>query len=179
MLIVRLMKFADHYPIATATTSVKKGQVIALNSDGEAVLCDAGGASPVTIAIGISGDDVGSLTAGQLTNRAYELGNESAGSGRLTVYHGGGSFFIDYGASAEVCLDATVAVGDVLNTGSDTADGKVKISASGGTTTDIYRVENLLTANSNYYDVGIPGPVLYPVGDTDSPSKMCLVRLLL
>lgn len=38
MLIVRLFKFADHYPIAAVATTVKKGQVIALNSDGEALL---------------------------------------------------------------------------------------------------------------------------------------------
>lgn len=179
MLVERFVRFYDHYPIAAATTSVKRGQAIALNSDGEAILADGGGSSPNTIPIGIAGDAVGSLTAGQLTNRAYELGNETAASGRLTVYYGGGSFWIDYGSTAEVCTDASVTVGAELSTGSSPADGKVSATASGGTTTKVFRVENILADTSGYKDSGIPGPVYLPVGDSDSPSKFCQVRLLL
>jgi hypothetical protein len=177
MLFVRLHVLADHYPVASSV-NFKPGQVVALNSSGQAILQNEGSGDVEEIPIGIAGDEVGTLSAKQFSNKAWELGDETAGSRRLTVYHGGGSFYVDYGStSCDVCEDTSLTVGAILKTDDDgTDDGKV---SKDGTEKSIYRVENLLTETSGYLDSGIPGPVYQPVGDVDSARKFALVRLLI
>ena len=98
---------ADMYPVdKTTNPNIIEGRVIALNGDGEAVLCDT-----TLRPIGIAGDS--SETSGGHThmaadlvlspsgatrstsNRVSDFFNETLASGKVTVYNGGGKFHTD------------------------------------------------------------------------------------
>lgn len=179
MLVVRFHVIASHYPIASSTT-VKPGQVIALSSTGYCVLCDGNSGDTEAEPVGIAGDENGSLSANQFANKAWELGQETVGSGRLTVYHGGGEFYVDVGAStttSDVVIDAAgVNVGQKLYA-SSANDGYVNDSDTSNA--HVFTVLDNLSATNGLLDSGIPGPVNLPVGDLDSTRTFALVRLVI
>lgn len=183
MLIVRHHVIADHYPIGS--TNIDPGQVVALNSSGNAVPVDSSdnGSTTLSAAVGVCGDTKGTASANTFYNKAWEMNDETAGSGRLTVYNGGGIFYVDYGTNADVdATDTTLAVGNILRTDSGAPDGEV-LKTSGGTNIEsIYKVVSTLPntnyGTAGYADSGIPG-VNLPVGDIDTARKFVLVRLIL
>jgi len=182
MLVVRHHVIADHYPIGSV--NIEPGQVVALNSSGQAIPVDSSdaGSTTVSIAAGICGDVKGTASARTFYNKAWEMNDETSGSGRLTVYNGGGLFYIDYGTSADVdATDSTLAVGNTLGTDAQAPDGEViKTSPD---IANIFRVVSILPntkyGTSGYLDSGIPGPVNLPVGDIDTERKFALVRLIM
>src|SRR5690606_41456513 len=106
---------ASFYPVATGTT-IEKGQVLAFDdAAGTVVLCDG-----TTNPIGLAGDEVGTLSAGTFVNRVSDYGNDTYASGLITVYHGGGEFYVDIGNV--VSSGTTITLGGLL---SCTAGGKM------------------------------------------------------
>ena len=78
------------------TDDIEAGMVLTLdNTTGFARLCDS-----TEIPVGISGDRKRAATAGEWGNRLASYGNETAASGKVTVYHSGGEFLIDVDDSA-------------------------------------------------------------------------------
>lgn len=153
-----------------ANATIKAGQVIALNADAEAVLCDGDAAGSVSRYIGIAGDQKSSMTPGQFTNRLHEYGDETLSSGKITVYKGVGEFYVDF---EDVLADATVAVGDYL-TPSGTAPGK--LTTTGATAANaVALVIDDLAATEGYMPSGIPG-VNSPLNGT--PVKFALIQTL-
>lgn len=100
-LIERFHLVADHYEVA-ANEEIIEGMIVTLNPGGEVVLAD-GGADE--IALGIAGDTKSVSTSGLPTtnnssqgsfvNRVSDTFDETKSSGRMTVYHSGGSFATD------------------------------------------------------------------------------------
>jgi len=101
---------ADEYDVKAGET-IKMGQVVALDANGEVILCDGAGDAE-GIAIGLAGDTkasdqsympgVGSSVTGSngaqtvnFQNRASDYFDETKASGKMTVYHSGGKFATD------------------------------------------------------------------------------------
>ena len=68
------------YPIA-ATTTVEPGQVIALDTNGYAVLADADGSGALPVPIGLSADRNRAAEAYEWQNRLSDMGNQTAAGG--------------------------------------------------------------------------------------------------
>ena len=109
-LIVEYHVVADMYPVGAQ--AITAGMIVSLNAAGQAVPAPAALASPQVVAIGIAGDSA--LAAeGQTTaysdqvrlgadgagtrwteNRVSDFYNETTASQKITVYNGGGKFWI-------------------------------------------------------------------------------------
>lgn len=168
-LIVEYHVIADMYPVAQ-TTSIAAGMVVALDSSGYAVPAPTG-TNPDQKAIGIAGDSttgtesqttaysdqvvIGAVPTPTSTaktrwtsNRVSDFYDESRASGKITVYNGGGKFWI-----SDDLFDAasSVAVGTTLGVSGTTA-GEWEDSSI--TDDDIIAVA-VGTASS--YPSGVPG----------------------
>lgn len=182
-----------YYPVASSVT-IKKGQVVALNPSGQVILA-TGDEAP----LGLAGDVVGTLTAGQFTNRVSDFGDDTSASGQITVYTNGGQFFVDLlecfedGESYSVTNNTLLAV-------SSTADGKLitapSDSALFSTTAGkqlVARIVDDLAAtlgalptgipgeyepSGNHEDLELSGAYNYP-GDGGPARKWCRVQLLI
>lgn len=135
--------------------SIKEGQVVSLNSDGEVVIQGASNLVPY----GIAGDTkststsympgIGSVQqAAGWQNRVSDYFDETKASGKMTVYHSGGEFATDMFATnvaSATIMDLLYAANGVL----DTVD-------QNGLTTAAYAVA-LLTQSAGYYPSGVPG----------------------
>jgi hypothetical protein len=99
------------FPIA-ATTTIEPGMVVTLNaSTGKAEPCDK-----VDYPIGLAADKNRAAEAYEWVNRLPDSGNETAASGLLSVYHGGGEFYVDVNDST-ITTPGGSAITGVLNDG--------------------------------------------------------------
>jgi hypothetical protein len=116
----------SQFPIA-ATTAMEPGLVVKLNaSTGKAEKCGA-----TEQPIGLSADKNRAAEAFEWVNRLTDAGNETAASGLLSVYHGGGEFYLDVNDGAITTPGGTVITGAVTN-GLTLAYGtKLYVAASG------------------------------------------------
>jgi hypothetical protein len=179
---------ANHYPVKSGAT-IKEGQLVALDANGEALPYDRSVATQMPV--GLSGDTVGSLTAGQFSNRVSDMGNEAYASGKLTVYSGGGEFYVDINGGGS---DATFAAGDVVTNGSVSINDRLAPASTAGqlvvnssavntyasTAADrlIAIVTDNLLADGYKLPTGIPGEFT-PTGDSDNVRKFAVIKLLL
>lgn len=153
---------ADHFAVHTGEEIIE-GMIVKLNSAGEVVI--ASGASG-EIAIGIAGDTKSISVSGLPTTNAARLGvggtsssfvnrvsdtfDETKASGRMTVYHSGGSFATNQYETVDSMLSPiTYAVNDPLYV---SANGKFTQEASTGGQIIAY-----LTKVPGAYDSGVPG----------------------
>lgn len=118
-LIEKFVVVADHYPVH-AGEEILEGMWVELNSSGEVILAN-GSASEV--ALGVAADTKSASTAAlpstnnafigaaavssQFVNRVSDAFDETKASGRMTVYHSGGTFATDQ-------YTGTIAVNDDL-----------------------------------------------------------------
>lgn len=160
---------ATSFPVNSSAT-ILKGQPVTLNSSGEVVLADDTGATAWIL--GWAGDEKSTLTAGSFANRAWELGDDTNASSRITVYRGVGTeLYID---TTDVYTGTAPSVGSLLYV-SDTA-GKIQ-STSGGNAIQAARCIDTLSASSGYLDSGIPN-VNVPVDDYNNPRTFYLISSL-
>ena len=163
-LIVEYHVIADMYPVSTI--AITAGMIVTLNSSGQIVPAPTGTSSPKVTAIGIAGDS--SLDeAGQTTaysaqvvvgadgagtrwteNRVSDFYDETVASQKITVYNGGGKFWV-----SEDLFDtpASVVPGGALGI-SGTTDGEWE--ESGVTDDDVCAIS---VGSNTAYDSGVPG----------------------
>lgn len=141
---------ADIYPVDSSATIVE-GNVVMQNVNGDIVLATGAGG---TVALGLSGDNkVNTGTDSGLPgarprwkNRASDPNfDETAASGKITVYHSGGKFATDQYDDQVV----NYAIGDVLYS---TAAGKLTNVASANT-----QKIGVLVAVPGPFQSGVPG----------------------
>ena len=160
-LIVEYHVIADMYPVSSE--AIHAGNLVSLNATGQAV------PSPINtdLAIGVAGDS--SLTAaGQTTayaaqvtigadgagtrwteNRVSDFYDETIASQKISVYHGGGKFWI----SSDL-LDTGVALtpGEFMRVGAVTAGEWLD-----GGTNDVGDTVAICVGPVSAYDSGVPG----------------------
>jgi len=162
-LIVEYHVVADMYPVGG--TAIIAGHIVALNAAGNIIPSPTGGAV-TAVSLGIAGDSAlaaaGQTTAysAQLTmgsdgasnrwteNRVSDFYDETTASGKITVYHGGGKFWIQ-----NTLFDndgATVAINDLLAV-SATVAGEYLDTGTAGTEIAI------AVGVAQNYPSGVPG----------------------
>ena len=162
-LVEKLHVIASHHPV-DASAEIIEGQFVRINSSGDIVLWDGdqGESEP----FGVAGDTKSTTTVGlpgagnsivlansgavDTVNRVSDPGggrDETAASGRMTVYHGGGEFATDQFESGV----SSATVGDrlwVLD-----ATGKLN-NAGGGSSSGVVAT---LTRAAGAFPSGVPG----------------------
>jgi len=165
-LIVEYHVVADMYPVSTS--AVTAGMIVTLNSSGQIIPAPVA-TDPDVIAIGIAGDS--SLDAeGQTTaysaqvvvgadgagtrwteNRVSDFYDETVASQKITVYNGGGKFWI-----SEDLFDEAAGIIPGTRLGiSDTTPGEYEDSVSG--TVDNDDIAAIAVGSNTAYDSGVPG----------------------
>jgi len=147
------------YPVDSAATSIKKGQVVTLTTDGTVKLADGSNAATEQ-PLGLAGDSVGTLTAGQFVNRVSDYGNDTGASGQITVYQNGGQFYVDYEDCFVTGYSATTGELLVLSTDPglmDTAPADATIWGVASGKQIVARVVDDLAATQGALPTGIPG----------------------
>lgn len=129
MLIPIYRVISSQFPVDSSTGDIEMGMVVGLttNASGVTVVRKSAntGANTVTNVIGLAGDRKKASEAYEWVNRVSDSGDETAGSGKITVYHGGGEFWVDVDDQAvttplgsairgAVSRDATITVGSKL-----------------------------------------------------------------
>jgi len=162
-LIVEQHVVADQYPMGD--TAIKAGMAVIFDTDGTVI--PASGA--VANVIGIAGDSALLAGPGQTTaysaevvigatdadtasrrwtsNRVSDMYDETLASGKMTVYNGGGKFWI----SDDLVAEANVVAGDLL----DAAAGGTYVEGAANTIA-------VATGAAQGYSSGVPG--------TDTPD---------
>ena len=165
-LIVEQHVVADMYPVGT--TAISAGMPLMFDTDGNVIPTNA---ADLTTVIGIAGDSF-LTTEGQTTaysaqvvigatdadtarrrftsNRVSDMYNETLASGKMTVYNGGGKFWI---SDDLVTGEGTMNAGDLLEAA---ANGQYVAGATAG------EVIALVTGVAQQYSSGVPG--------TDTPD---------
>ena len=173
MLIPIYRVISSQFPVDTLTGDVEMGYCIGLttNSAGQTVArkVDAGGTVPgaVTNVVGISGDRKRASEAYEWVNRVSDSGDETAGSGKITVYHGGGEFWVDVDDSAVttplgsaikgvVSSAATITVGAKLYPADDNGGTKAAGQMDSTQVNSIDAVAQVLS-DAVTLESGIPG----------------------
>lgn len=158
MIIPVFHHFVSNFPI-DATTTFEAGMAVALDSDGKAVKAD--GASGWVI--GLAADRNRASEAYEWVNRVSDSGNDTAGSGNLSVYHGGGEFYLDVNDGAITTPQGTTISG-VLENGKTYTPGTRLYADDSGTdgtlTTDsssTTQVVAVVLEAAAALDSGIPG----------------------
>jgi len=165
-LIVEYHVIADMYPLSGNITA---GMIVTLNAAGQAVAAPTGTASPKVTAIGIAGDSalaqegqttaysaqvvIGADGAGTryTENRVSDFYNETVASQKITVYNGGGKFWITtdlFDAPAGIIPGTTLGISDSTNGEWD--DGV-------STTVDSDDICAIAVGPVTAYDSGVPG----------------------
>ena len=173
-LIVEYHVVADMYPIGT--TQVLAGHIVRLNANGQVIPQDAADATNsigiagdtdrttagrttaysdevVIGADGINSDSTDGAADGDARrrwteNRVSDFYDETAASGKMTVYHGGGKFWI----SDDLIASGTPAPGSSCETSATTA-GEWQIGGGITAGTQI----GLCVGASQAYPSGVPG----------------------
>jgi len=142
---------------AIGTTDINEGQLVQMDTDGTIIPVDTGANDVV---FGVAGDTLSSSASAMpgvysgWQNRASDSFNETAASGKITVYHDGGEFATD---QYEADL-ATATVGAYLYPSNN---GKLQATQP-GTANPVA----ILTRAAGDYPSGVPG--------TDINSDMAL-----
>jgi hypothetical protein len=148
-LIERFHVVADHYPVE-AGEEIIEGMIVTLNANGRVVL--ASGASG-EVCLGVAGDTksvsvsglptTNASSQGAFVNRVSDSFDETKASGRMTVYHTGGSF------ATNQYENVAFAVNDPLYC---SANGKFTnvLSTSG-------QIVGYVTKAQGPYESGVPG----------------------
>ena len=163
-LIVEYHVIADMYPVSS--TSITAGMIVSLNAAGQAIPATAG-LDPGVQAVGIAGDS-SLTTAGQTTaysaqvvigadgagtrwteNRVSDFYDETVASQKITVYNGGGKFWI-----SENLWDAAASVTPGLPVGVTTGGTPGEWEETTVTDDDIC---GLAVSVNTAYDSGVPG----------------------
>jgi hypothetical protein len=168
------------YPIAKATT-INAGQAVALLSTGYAYPADS---STNSYCIGLAADTNKGLQAFEWSNRSSDYGNETAASGMISVYNGGGEFWLDVNDGNITRPDGTTLTGAVADI-SPVVNTKLYVTAAAGVIgTQVGGTSQLvaicLTAAAAL-DGGIPGeyePLTATLVDADTPRTWVRVKLL-
>lgn len=185
MLVEFFHNFAAHLPIAAGTT-VEPGMAIAVDSSGYAVPIGTGGTATTDPVVGLAADRSRSITSStsgpEWTNRVSDYGNETAASGKLTVYHGGGEFYVD--VDDGTLLDAAGStIAGILVSSSVTTPGTVLYAASGGKLDDGVTGSPVavIVEDSAELETGIPGeyrPANAFLADDSNPRNWVKIKLL-
>lgn len=168
-LIVEQHVVADMYPVSTAAgiTGISAGMAVALNAAGEAIQATTSLKAQV---VGIAGDSL-LATEGQTTaysaevvigavdedtartrwtsNRVSDMYDETLASGKITVYNGGGKFWLSDDLLTDV---ATQAVGDLL-----IADDAGLMETAGAIGTETGVIVGRVVGIPQLYPSGVPG----------------------
>jgi len=139
MLIPIYRVISSQFPVDTLTGDVEMGFVVGLatNSAGLTVVrkTDLGAAgNNVANIIGIAGDRKRASEAYEWVNRLSDSGDETAGSGKITVYHGGGEFWVDVDDAAITTPLGTAIEGVISSAASLTIGSKLYGCTDNGTT---------------------------------------------
>jgi hypothetical protein len=97
--------------VDTAGDDIKMGMIVSLNSDGEVVKLGASNKTPYGIAGDTKASDASSMPgiASGWQNRVSDYFDETAASGKMTVYHSGGQFYTDqYSANVAALTGANI-----------------------------------------------------------------------
>ena len=148
-LIERFHIVADHYPVA-AGEEIIEGMIVELNSSGQVVLANG---SSGEVALGIAGDTKSTSVSGLPTtnnssqgafvNRVSDSFDETKASGRMTVYHSGGSF------ATNQYENLSYSVNDALYV---SANGKLtNVASTSG------QIVGYVTKAPGAYESGVPG----------------------
>jgi len=139
MLIPIYRVISSQFPVDSLTGDTEMGYAVGLvtNASGATVVrkVDAGGgANTVLNPIGVSGDRKRASEAYEWVNRVSDSGDETAGSGKMTVYHGGGEFWLDVDDAAVTTSLGTAIQGAISSTATITVGGKLYAGTANGTT---------------------------------------------
>lgn len=157
-LIVEYHVVADQY--AVGSTAISAGMLVSL--DGAGVVIPTPTGSNAAIVLGIAGDSaltsegrstaysdqvfIGAAASARWTeNRVSDFYDETTASDKITVYHGGGKFWI-----SEDLFDASPAVNAYVDN-SATTDGEYRITATAG------QEIGIAVGTSQAYPSGVPG----------------------
>jgi len=141
-LVEKFFVVASEHPIGS--TDIKEGQLVKLNSSQEIVPYDGSG-----VILGVAGDTKSSSASAMpgiysgWQNRVPDSFNETAASGLMTVYHGGGEFATDQFETDVL----TATVGANLY---GSVNGKLQAAAAGIAVA-------VLTKAAGPYPSGVPG----------------------
>lgn len=102
-----------------STTALEAGHVVGLDSNGYCVKAYGNG---TIVAIGLAGDRNRASEAYEWVNRVSDAGNETSASGKLTVYHSGGEFYVDMNDSRITTPGGTTIEG-VVSSGTTVTPG--------------------------------------------------------
>ena len=161
-LIERFHIVADHYGVA-AGEEIIEGMVVKLDSAGDVVLADG---SSSEMALGLAGDTKSTSVSGLPTTNDSKLGanavdqsfvnrvsdtfDETKASGRMTVYHSGGSFASDMFETLDSGSSTiTYSIGDPLY-----ASAAGKLTQEAGVSGQVI---GSLTKIPGAFDSGVPG----------------------
>jgi hypothetical protein len=157
-LIEKFVVVADHYPVAAGEELIE-GMWGMFNSSGEIVKATGGGS---TTTIGVLGDTKSTSTSGlpstnnallgadatsqAFVNRVSDMYDESKASGRMTVYHSGGTFATN---QYESTITSSSLPGIALYV---SGNGKLTSSASANS-----QIVATLVKAPGAYESGVPG----------------------
>jgi len=158
---VRMHSFATSFPVADGV-EILPGQLLTLNKHGEAILC-----SYNSKVLGIAGEFVPRYSVGTFSNRAWEIGGERS----VTVYHGGGMFYINDSLmenKSDLNVECSLISGD---------NGMYRLKDSfESENKSVANVLEIIDVNSNYLDSGILN-VRVPVPE-DEYNGFVFIRLV-
>jgi len=174
----------SQYPIL-ATTTIEGGMVVTIDSNGRAVAC---GASDVPV--GISADRNRASEAYEFVNRVSDSGNDTRASGLLSVYHGGGEFYVDMDDSAITTPAGTAITGVIVNGATVTPDMQPLYAAASGQMDDsgstivARTIENPVNYDGTAsLETGIPGEFepgsSVDYADDDVPRTWVKIKLII
>lgn len=136
MLIPIYRVIASQFPIDTLTGNVEMGMAVGLveNGSGQVVIRksdDNAAANTAQNVVGIAGDRMRASEAYEWVNRVSDSGQDGAGSGLMTIYHGGGEFYFDVDDSAINTPQTNTAIlGAISSTATITVGGYLYVADS-------------------------------------------------
>lgn len=170
MIILQHHLISSHYPITASTLpkDIEAGMIVSFDTAGSIVANDRDSGTVTAQPVGFAGDKTRSSEAYEYENRVSDRGNETAGSGRMTVYHSGGEFWLDLDDSTLQTPLGTSIPGVVNDTAGNLVAGTLLYpSTSGGSGADDGKINTLQTggdaavalvvAAAQELESGIPG----------------------
>lgn len=170
-----------------ATTTFEQGYALALDTDGYAVLADGDHATTTRRwVIGLAADQNRAATSLEYQNRVSDMGNETGGSGQVSVYTGG-FFYVDVDDASNLTTPDGTVVRGVVVSGSTTVPGTPLYASDSqpgrlsSTTSTSGQVVAYVIEAANEIQSGIPGEFepgssLVLVDDT-APRQFVKIKL--
>lgn len=181
--------FAINVPIAASTT-IEPGMVVALDTNGYAIKCDGDAGNTTAQPIGLAADRNRASEAYEWVNRVSDSGNDTAGSGEISVYQGAGSvFYVDVDDSRIATPGGTTISGVIVSTATttpgtvlrvdDTAAKSGQIDSAGSGTAIAVVLEAAASLDSGIPGESEPGSsVAYDSSNTDeNPRQFVKIKL--